>query len=341
MADADLSQDELNALLGGGDIAHKNLGLFNSFMEGTVFNEREQIISAQWKGSAPEVSASVVKVMTLSQFQSSVDENIFQFNQEVSSTHSYEHSFFINSSSASELLDGLLEKNDSSFDVDESNVTFLEEFFNRLSSSLANHFSQVYAQSLSIISRGHQETFRESITLPKSFLVITYEIKFGEKQTSFFEVFDERILELLDTKDSIQESNSKPNAKTYPQKDIKSREASIMNGEKGNMPNVQGVQLPNLSNDNVMYEQGNIGLLMDVPMEVTVELGRAKRLIKDILSMGEGTIISLDKLAGEPIDILVNHKLIAKGEVVVIDENFGVRVTEILSDNGKLLGVSE
>lgn len=90
-----------------------------------------------------------------------------------------------------------------------------------------------------------------------------------------------------------------------------------------------------------MYEQGNIGLLMDVPMEVTVELGRAKRLIKDILSMGEGTIISLDKLAGEPIDILVNHKLIAKGEVVVIDENFGVRVTEILSDNGKLLGVSE
>ena len=70
---------------------------------------------------------------------------------------------------------------------------------------------------------------------------------------------------------------------------------------------------------------------MDVFMEMTVELGRTKRLIKDILQMGEGTIIALDKLAGEPVDILVNHKLIAKGEVVVIDENFGVRVTEIIS----------
>ena len=56
-----------------------------------------------------------------------------------------------------------------------------------------------------------------------------------------------------------------------------------------------------------------------------------KKLIKDILTIGEGTIIELDKLAGEPVDILVNHKLIAKGEVVVIDENFGVRVTEIVS----------
>ena len=78
-------------------------------------------------------------------------------------------------------------------------------------------------------------------------------------------------------------------------------------------------------------EQGNIGLLMDVYMEMTVELGRTRKRIKDILGIGEGTIIELDKLAGEPVDILVNHKLIAKGEVVVIDENFGVRVTEIVS----------
>jgi len=83
-------------------------------------------------------------------------------------------------------------------------------------------------------------------------------------------------------------------------------------------------------------EQGNIGLLMDVSMEVTVELGRAKRQIKDILGMGEGTIIALDKLAGEAVDILVNHKLIAKGEVVVIDENFGVRVTEIVVNSDKM-----
>lgn len=96
-------------------------------------------------------------------------------------------------------------------------------------------------------------------------------------------------------------------------------------------PNVQPVQFANLGMGVAAQESGNIGLIMDVYMELTVELGRTKKLIKDILGIGEGTIIELDKLAGEPVDILVNHKLIAKGEVVVIDENFGVRVTEIVS----------
>ena len=95
--------------------------------------------------------------------------------------------------------------------------------------------------------------------------------------------------------------------------------------------NVQAVQFPNLMPHPTPQEAGNISLIMDVFMEMTVELGRTRKLIKEILSMGEGTIIELDKLAGEPVDILVNHKLIAKGEVVVIDENFGVRVTEIVS----------
>ena len=100
--------------------------------------------------------------------------------------------------------------------------------------------------------------------------------------------------------------------------------------------NVQAVQFPNLMPRPTHQEMGNIGLIMDVFMEMTVELGRTRKLIKEILGMGEGTIIELDKLAGEPVDILVNHKLIAKGEVVVIDENFGVRVTEIVSPMERL-----
>lgn len=74
----------------------------------------------------------------------------------------------------------------------------------------------------------------------------------------------------------------------------------------------------------------NIGLILDVPMQVTVELGRTRKLIREILELGPGSIIELDKLAGEPVDVLVNGKQIAKGEVVVIDENFGVRITEIV-----------
>ncbi|WP_196591835.1 flagellar motor switch phosphatase FliY [Pectinatus frisingensis] len=75
----------------------------------------------------------------------------------------------------------------------------------------------------------------------------------------------------------------------------------------------------------------NIGLLLNVPLDITVELGSAKKSIKDILDLSSGSIIELDKLAGEPVDVLVNGKLLAKGEVVVIDENFGVRITDIAS----------
>lgn len=76
----------------------------------------------------------------------------------------------------------------------------------------------------------------------------------------------------------------------------------------------------------------NIDLIMDVPLEVTVELGRTSKSIKDILDFSPGTIIELDKLAGEPVDVLVNGKFVAKGEVVVIEESFGIRVTEIIKD---------
>lgn len=78
-----------------------------------------------------------------------------------------------------------------------------------------------------------------------------------------------------------------------------------------------------------LLQQENIDLIMDVPLEVTVELGRSNKSIKEILDFAPGTIIELDKLAGEPVDILVNGKFVAKGEVVVIEENFGIRIVEI------------
>lgn len=80
----------------------------------------------------------------------------------------------------------------------------------------------------------------------------------------------------------------------------------------------------------------NLDLLMDIPLDVSVELGHTKKTIKDVLELGPGSIIELDKLAGEAIDILVNQKYIAKGEVVVVDENFGIRITEILDQSDRL-----
>ena len=97
-----------------------------------------------------------------------------------------------------------------------------------------------------------------------------------------------------------------------------------------NVP-VQSAQFAPLNAAPVQVNDANIGLILDVPLQVNVELGRTKKSIKDILDLTKGSIVELDKLAGEPVDILVNGKYLAKGEVVVIDENFGVRITEIVS----------
>lgn len=78
-----------------------------------------------------------------------------------------------------------------------------------------------------------------------------------------------------------------------------------------------------------VYDQ-SLDIVLDVPLQVTVELGRTNKLVKDVLALSPGSVIELDKLAGEPVDILVNQKYIAKGEVVVIDENFGIRITDII-----------
>ena len=95
--------------------------------------------------------------------------------------------------------------------------------------------------------------------------------------------------------------------------------------------NVQPAQFQNFSeNTQKIPGQENIGLIMDVPLEVTVELGRTKKSISEILNFTPGTIIELDRIAGEPIDVLVNGKYVAKGEVVVIEESFSVRITEII-----------
>ena len=119
----------------------------------------------------------------------------------------------------------------------------------------------------------------------------------------------------------------------YPQQPMYQQQPMMQppnNFAAGNV-NATPAQFQTFDPSSVMQQKENIDILMDVPLEVTVELGRTSKRIKEILEFSPGTIIELDKLAGEPIDILVNRKYVAKGEVVVIDENFGIRVTSIIS----------
>ncbi len=80
----------------------------------------------------------------------------------------------------------------------------------------------------------------------------------------------------------------------------------------------------------------DIEFLLDIPLEVTVEIGRTKMIIRDLLQLGQGSVIELEKLAGEPMEVFVNNRLIARGEVVVINEKFGIRITDIISPTDRI-----
>lgn len=129
-----------------------------------------------------------------------------------------------------------------------------------------------------------------------------------------------------------QPTYEQPQYQMPPQYAMPPQQPQTLGGPAGRNVNVQPVQFAGFpAGGGAHADETNLNLLLDIPLRVTVELGRTHKQIKDILELSQGSIIELDKLAGEPVDILVNNKLIAKGEVVVIDENFGVRVTDIVS----------
>jgi flagellar motor switch protein FliN/FliY len=108
-----------------------------------------------------------------------------------------------------------------------------------------------------------------------------------------------------------------------------------------NQPRMINVQNMTGQFDNVTQltkaEEGNLDLIMSVPLQISVEIGRTKKQVKDILSLSQGSLVVLDKLAGEQVDIFVNGQHVAKGDVVVVDDNFGVRITEIIKDPEQLI----
>lgn len=126
-----------------------------------------------------------------------------------------------------------------------------------------------------------------------------------------------------------------PQMQMQPQMGVPQMDPNMMQMQQPYMMPVQNVNVqpaqfqPFNAGISPLLQQENIDLIMDVPLEVTVELGRSNKSIKEILDFAPGTIIELNKLAGEPVDVLVNGKFVAKGEVVVIEENFGIRLVEI------------
>lgn len=105
----------------------------------------------------------------------------------------------------------------------------------------------------------------------------------------------------------------------------------VKNDKSINDPTQQTFGLEDMKDMSDAFESNNIDFILDIPLEITVELGRTKMMICDLLKLCQGSVIELGKLAGDTLEILANKKLVAKGEVVVLNEKYGIRITEVIS----------
>jgi flagellar motor switch protein FliN/FliY len=134
------------------------------------------------------------------------------------------------------------------------------------------------------------------------------------------------MLEVNENKGSLSASDPEETAGEFVA-DAGRRDPESGNGEEQTGP----YEFSDLNNESISQAASNIDFLLDIPLEITVELGRTKMLINELLKLGQGAVIELSKFAGETMDVLANQRLIAKGEVVVINDKYGIRLTEIIS----------
>ncbi|MFB4167487.1 flagellar motor switch phosphatase FliY [Virgibacillus sp. JSM 102003] len=246
-------------------------------------------------------------------------------------------------------------------ELNEIHLSAVQEAMNQMMGTAATSMSTVFGKRVDIspptinLEKTNDNESEESITNEEHFVKVSFQLQVGNlidsniMQLIPVQFAKELVDQLLNTSSSDGEKEAaetgdldKPKVKTEQMANSepqKSESAQYL-GDTIDQDN-SSIQQATFSNFEQVElnknEQRNLDMLLDIPLKVTVELGRTKRTIKDILELSAGSIIELDKLAGEPVDILVNEKLIAKGEVVVIDENFGVRVTDISSRTDRLM----
>lgn len=211
----------------------------------------------------------------------------------------------------------------------------VSEATSQIIGSSITYFSNTFKIHINTGSPQHLQakSFSDLILPPDDLIVfISYNFKIDKTMTTLYHIISLSIAQILASLKLGMKPSTKPQEKVESTKSFEMQPESKTKASRTYQPAAFSKLEPVLSEE----ENKNISLLLDVEMEVTVELGKTQKTIKEILSMGEGTIITLNRLAGETLDVLVNGKPIAKGEAIVIEEYFGVRITEILSKEARI-----
>lgn len=357
MGDGSLSQEEIDALLQGADdlgaavepqVAPAPPGLSDG--EKSELHDFAEEVAQSMGITLSTVTAKTVdiknpqlEVLDAGTLSSQLEGRLVQITADYIEGITGKHSFVISEDAAKQIAALMMAQEEG--ELTEMSLSALTEGFSQMSAASLNTIEDKIGNPVKTAGmNGEIREGPENVEAPEgSFVRIRFDFTADGKSS----VIDE-LLELNAAQSIAQAMLSKKGVgvqQMEPQQGVQVEspfQAGIPQQATQQAPavgptapqtsiGVQSVQFAPLAQGMQGEVTGNIGLLMDVSMQLTVELGRTKMLIKDILGMGEGTIVELDKLAGEPVDLLVNGKLVAKGEVVVIDENFGVRVTDIIS----------
>ncbi len=372
MSDGSLSQDEIDALLQGTDTIEMDTsaGSGPSPMSEAERNALQEMLRGITESQGSNLSILTgktvtigdpsVKVRAVSEILGGQPEDVVDVRVDLTDGLQGEHSYIVPASIAGTIA-GLM-MGQQGGELDEASLSAVAEAVSQITGTAATAIGNRVGRVVKTAPPDLRRTRRQQARVPQGDVCVTVEYPIsieGFPATTLTEIFSlslaSEILSLAGGSEAAQPAAAfgaaapagRPAARGAARSSQPAPDAGFQQtfgqafggpaqGPAMAPPNVQPIQFANLQGAPASGEQGNIGLLMDVYMEMTVELGRTRKRIKDILGIGEGTIIELDKLAGEPVDILVNHKLIAKGEVVVIDENFGVRVTEIVSQMDRM-----
>ncbi|AOT01069.1 MULTISPECIES: flagellar motor switch phosphatase FliY [Exiguobacterium] len=250
---------------------------------------------------------------------------------------------------------------DESLEMEPIALSAVQEAMNQMMGAAATSMSTVFSMridisppAVEIFDFSQDKSIVDSFSLWESMVIIEFDLKIGTMIDSKIVQlapldFSKQLIQKLFSASTTQQAEPAPQATAQaqpeqPQPQAQPTPAPAMEQRtvvpppepKATPVGVSPVQFSQLGEMEVEGTPGNIGMLYDVPLNVTVELGRTRRSVRDILELTQGSVIELDKLAGEPVDVLVNNTLIATGEVVVIEENFGVRITEIVNTKERL-----
>lgn len=360
MSNGFLSQEEIDSLLSGGadkteqelitDIEKDLLGEIGNISMGSASTALYQLINKQVNITTPKV-----KVTTLKAIKESFEYPNIILDVEYTSGIIGRNILIMQTKDAA-IIANLMMGGDgqvSTNELSEIEISAVQEAMNQMIGSAATSMATMFAREVNIspphskIWRDLHETISDKIPEEEDIVEVRFDLYIeGLLQSNMMQILPidtaKKIVSIMtgeestNTYQSMVEEKSTSNIKddieeSVIEKSIEVEEIDYRENKNTKQVEVYEAGFENLKQGPIGEAHKNIDLILDVPLEVSVVLGRTKKSIKDILNLSTGSLIELEKLAEEPVEVLINGKKIAYGEVVVVDENFGVRITSVVS----------